>query len=131
MSELLSSVVGGGGGFVTTFVSGHQEIPASSSGDILVLTPPTGQKVKLTGLVGAESGITITVGTETVVDALNLSSAATLNVDEFLLSHTANNTALQTVGYVQSIDGGTDEVITITASSPTVGVVDYSYQFGV
>jgi hypothetical protein len=131
MSELLSSVTGGGGGFVTTFVSGHQEIPASSSGDILVLTPPAGKKVKLTGLVGAESGITITVGSETVIDALNLTSAATLSIDEFLLSHTANNTALQTVGYVQSIDGGTDEVITITASSPTVGVVDYSYQFGV
>ena len=77
MSELLSSVVGGGGGFITRFAGSGSIASGTAAGTLLTLTPPSGQKVRLTHLSTgsatlAQVGITVSFDAVDVVSAGNV-----------------------------------------------------------
>ena len=128
MSELLSSVTGGGGGFITKYASPNISVASGSTGTFATLTPPQGQKVKLTGLVSAASshtiGTTVTIGGVDVVNDEKLTSSdGVLIVDGM------------SVGYANPIQnyitGDVNEVIELKASGGALQTgVYYSYQFG-
>ncbi len=70
MSDLLTSIVGGGGAFVAReAASGF--LNSGVTGTILTLTPPAGQRVQLTHLstdTGFEqTGISVVFGTTTLI----------------------------------------------------------------
>lgn len=120
-----------GGGFVTKFVSASQVVASGASGDLITLTPPAGQKVKLTSLVafGVEALISITVNAVNVVTTKSLNSGDSVVVDQFSVG-AANNTGGE-IADQEAISGGTDEVIIVKKDSGTTGVnINFSYQFG-
>jgi hypothetical protein len=136
MSELLSSIVGGGGGFVVKSASGALSLPNTQpAGDILVITPPIGQRVKLTTLVKqglTQAGYTITVGSTVVVNNLTLTDEIDNPVaGSFLVGSTPvfqNNYGSRGI---TEILGGVDEAITVNSANITNSKIYYSYQFGV
>ena len=128
--KTLSSIVGGTE-FITRFVSTVQTIAATSSGDILTLTPPSGQKVKLNGLVsiGTETGITITIAGSNVITSKTLASQNTGLNDHFCIrGNIISSGELSTAG---DIVGGVDEELVIKKDSGSTALdIKYNYQFG-
>jgi len=128
---------GGGGEFVPRFTSGHQTIASSSSGNLVVLTPPAGQKVKLNFLAisgaATEIGITITSGATEVVNSKILADFTTNADNEFVIAEGMQGTAPagNTAGLIPPIVGKADEAITVIKDSGSTGnVIKYNYQFG-
>ena len=131
MTIKLSSKGGGGGQFKSTFFSGRKTVSSGAAGDFLIITPPSGQKVKLTGLAsgGAEDDINITVGSTLVVNSLRLFSSTPPGVDNFVIG---DNVGLAgSAGNTQYIMGDLDESITINKVAATANNIAYSYEFGV
>ena len=132
-SKLLSSVAGGSGSFKQSFASGALQISLGVSGNIAVLTPPSGEVVRLTGLQAqsVEAGISITAGSKTVVASLDLGTATT-DVGEFIIGYPTNaGYGSSDKGFIPYIEGGIDEVITIIKDTGnTLANMRYSYQFG-
>lgn len=129
MSELLSSVSGGGGIFVANSVNVGQ-IPVSSSGDILVIPSVPGKINLLSYLIadtGPESGITITCGSRVVVSSLDLedgSAAPTTLSSSFVIG--PNTSGASNVQYIASLPG---EEIKITKDTGSTGTtIEYCYQ---
>ena len=128
MSELLSSITGGSGGFVSKFISGELLVSSGASGTIITLTPPAGQRVLLTrlGASADESGITLAINGDNVVSSLTLAGEGTaVGVGEFIIG--AYGT-----GSEPPILGKTDEAITVIKDTgTTANNISYNYQFGV
>ena len=128
MSKLLSSVTGGGGGsFTSKFVSGGIIINAATTGTLFTLTPPAGQKVKLSQILGAAattSLVTISVGGSAVVAALPLinDGADGMAGGAFGVGGNAGG---------PPIVGEYGEVIEATTNVTTSHVIYYAYEFGV
>lgn len=135
MSELLSSITGGGGGFKPSFISGQISLSSGASGDIITITPPSGKAVNLTGLATsvntAESGVSLTVGGVTIVNGLDLAGGTT-GVGEFQVAQTSNaGTTTSSVGSTQDILGAIDEVIIVKKDTGnTTQTILYSYEYG-
>ena len=77
MSVLLSSVIGGSGDFITRSIGSGSVASGAAAGTLFTVTPPTGQRVRLTALttgdgVLAQVGITVTFGTTDVVSVGNV-----------------------------------------------------------
>ena len=135
--KLLSTIAGGGGsdGGVTKFYSGAQQISSGVSGDILTLTPPAGQRVRLVSLNsnagGNEPGITISVGAVDVITSLNLiQNAGAASNGNFVI-----NGGTRTSGAPNGLDsllGEIDEVIVVKKDAgSTANIINYAYAFGV
>lgn len=128
MSELLSSIIGGGGGgFVAKFASGTINVTAGATGTFATLTPPSGQKVKLTAIAGTSSQTsltTISVGGADVVSAVSLSGAASspTTANRFMIGFEQPNQ--------EPITGDVDEVIELKTNVSTSSNTVYTYQFG-
>ena len=127
-SELLSSVTGGGGGFITKFDSGGLAVGAGATGIYATITPPGGQRVQLTELLSQTTrqtnATTITVNGVTVAGPLNVGTSTN--------GYTVSGTI--TIGGGPNghrITGGVDEVIELSTNIATSHTTFYSYQFGV
>jgi len=135
MSELLSSVVGGGGAFVPTFFSGQINLLSGLSGEFITLTPPAGQRVVLTGLSaisnGRETGITVKIAGVNVITSKELGGLNS-NVDNAFVVNLYQSNQTKTGAYCPAIVGGVDEVISVTKDAGSTSQdICYGYQFGV
>lgn len=128
-SVLLSSLTGGGGGsFVAKFASPTVSVSSGATGTFATLTPPAGQKVKLTAL--ASGGTTQTNLTTVTVGGVDVISAVILESDT-----TPPDAANQlTIGFTNpncdSIIGDVDEVVELKTNVSTSQTTIYAYQFG-
>ena len=123
----------GGGSFNTRFISGWQTVASGVTGDLITLTPPTGQKVKLVSLipatmVTAQSGISISVNGVDVITTKILGSNATV-VNSFVIGFSdADGTA---PGRHPHVIGDIDEEIKVVKNAGTTSsLLQYAYEFG-
>lgn len=126
----LASNIQGAGVFQAEFMSGSLQVAPGAAGNIIVITPPAGNRVRLTELAttaGTETGISMTVGAKNVVTSLDLESISTsTGAGEFKIgiSDGTSNTA--------EILGDTDETVTIIKDAGnTTQTITYSYEYGI
>ena len=135
MSDKHNTIVEAGGDFITRAASGGT-ISTGATGTILTLTPPTGQRVRLTHLSvtagPAQSGISVLLGAATVIDELTLDG------------DTPNTTANFSVGKYQpyaagappmsnfpQFTGKVDEALIILKNAGNTSIdLYYGYEFG-
>jgi hypothetical protein len=139
MSEKLNTITGKQNDFATRFMGGD-DVPIGSSPDgtgrAITLTPPAGQRVRLTHLstsAGDElAGMSIVFGSTTVVSSLALNgdlpnSTARFSVGSFQ-EYTAGVPPLTNYKYWT---GGKDEAMSIFIPvAVTTVAFYYGYQFG-
>jgi len=130
MSELLSSITGGGGGsFIASFASSTVNIPSGATGTIATITPPTGERVLLTALactIAAQTNLTtVTSGGVDVIDAVILmdNDQSAVNTNQFYIGHDRPNQS----PILFNIDEAVDIKTNVATSTATI----YTYQFGV
>lgn len=121
--------VASGGGFVASFASSLIVKAAGSSGNLIVLTPPAGERVLLGSLSAsaAEVDITVKVGVATVVDAISLAHG---NAQAGKFKVRSGGVPLVEAGKLPAIIGGVDESIVISSTATTTSEIRYSYQTG-
>ena len=135
MSELLSSITGKQNDFATRLMGGGT---ISIGGILATITPPTGQRVRLTHLSTApgnvEAGIVVAFGgVDVILGSVNgASPTRTGNLYYSVGSYqpyAAGDPPMQNWDY---FTGDTDEVLTIRqqTSTPTLNLIYYGYQFG-
>ena len=138
MSEKLNTIAGKQNDFATRFMGGGT-ISIGSNGDMLELTPPAGQKVRLTHLstednAGAnESNISVIFGSETVINQ-DVLSGHQPTVGQFSIGsyqpYTYVNPASPSGNY-EWFTGDTDEVLVINKSlGNTLSTIYYGYEYG-
>lgn len=123
--------LGGSGGFITKFASNTVSVSSGATGTYITLTPPTNQRVMLTGLAsgGAKqtNETTITVGGNIVLSGGFLEQVSNtqqpVDADELLIGFGYSNQSI--------IMGDVDEVIEISTNVATSQGTVYAYQFGV
>ena len=117
-----------GSGFSSKTGTSVATITTGATGTILTLTPPAGQRVKLTGLVGDS---TMTSLTTILFDAVAVVTAV------LLASGTGSAIALNNfkIGFTDPnqdvIIGGVDAELTITTNVATSHDIHYTYQYGI
>ncbi len=128
----------GGGDFVPTFHSGRQEIEQSSSGTILTLTPPTGERVRLT-MFSPSSTFSVSdlqLNIDGVQVCLGDCTGESSQVSDWCVSSAGGaNSSISNedwAGYIPEVLGGVDEVITVVATGGNISSeIYYGYQTGV
>jgi hypothetical protein len=135
MSEPLSAIVKTGGDFITRFAGGGT-IATGQTGLLLTLDPPSGQRVRLTHLSttagAAQSGISVLLGSDTVIDEMELdgdtpNQAANFSVGKYQ-PYAAGNPPM--TNYHQ-FTGKTGEDLTITKNAGnTAAIIYYGYEYG-
>lgn len=130
-SETLSSIIGGGGSFVAETITGTIVISAGVTGLLATITPPSGKRVKLSGLSAITSvdqaGISVAVGgvdiiTEQILNGISASSPVD-SAGEFKINHGDNNHTF--------VLGGIDKAVTISKNAGNTAVaIIYAYEFG-
>ncbi len=138
MSELLSSAFSGGG-FATRLAS-TGIILAGSTGTVLTLTPPAGQKVRLTALsqdpTYEQAGISILFDSTEVITEGRLRSAApegtnSTTKDFSVGSYFPYSGSIPPVGNFLHFTGKQDEELIITKTAGGTGQnIYYAYEFG-
>lgn len=127
MSELLSSITGGGGGFVTKFASPTIIVSSGATGTIATITPPAGQKVRLTALSGQTLQTNLTTVTSGGVDVISL----VLLESRTNVPDGANELV---IGYSdpnhQFITFETGDIVEIKTNLATSSNTLYAYEFG-
>lgn len=124
-----TSSLGGGGQFIAKFASNTIVVAAGQTGTFITLTPPSGQRVKLTGL--AAQGTLLTSLTTVLVNGSSVITGALLNTpaaapsvaDHLKIGYSGSNQ--------EPITGNIDEAITISTNVATSSEIIYTYQFGV
>ena len=136
MSEKLNSIVGKQNDFVTRAMSGGS-IALSSPGTILTLTPPAGQRVRLTHLsiqTGFQGGISVAFGATDVLSVINISgdNPSAVSSSYSVGSFQDYAAGVPPSGNYDYFTGGTDEPLTIVkdAAGSTTNIIYYGYQFG-
>ena len=127
-SVLLGSVTGSGGGGVVHTISIGNSVAVGSSGELFNVDPGQGKRVVITGLApqtGSESNIDITfdvrsVYTGTIADDVSQSQLTVMQG----YPNTSTN-EYQGVGTISQIKGGINEVLSITKTSGTTGLIVY------
>jgi hypothetical protein len=130
MSTLTGLIsAGGGGGFTTESISTVQDIPSGTSADVTI-SCPSGKKLRLVKFGnrgGLQSGVTITVGSKTVISSAGLDDFANdgESLNRFIIG-----------GYIGGsthdfIVGDTDEDIVFSFDASTTQTIRYAYQVGV
>jgi len=137
MSELLSTITGGGGGFVPNEYSAKQTGAANlTTGNIVTVTPATGERVRLSALYADnvsfdKSGTTVTFGSRVVVDSKTLTANDTEVDDEFMIGQSSSAGGRLNAGLVQPILGEPNEELKIDISVSSDGDFVYSFETGV
>lgn len=132
-----SSDLVGGGEFIPTFTSGTTILNSGASGNIITLTPPAGERVRLTALstLGAvqEADITVQVAGVDAVTSKELGGSNLSVANRFIISNVGDpdiGTA-DLAGVFPPITGKTDVVITVVKDSgSTIQALNYGFQFG-
>ncbi len=123
----LSTIIGGGGGFITKFASAFISVSSGATGTFVTLTPPLGQKVRLTALAASAlqtNLTTITVGGVDVVTAVKIEA-------EGLQPNTTNEFKINFAGPIHNfIDGDIDETLELKTDVALSSNTSYAYQFG-
>lgn len=139
MSDLLGSLFDPGTEFLPrTFIDESQG--TGVTGDLFIITPPTGQKVRLTHLstgVGLEeAGITISFGAVDILTngIINGSDPKATNAAGKYISigsYFSFAGATPPAGNFQNVTGGANEALKINKSGGnTANVIYYSYELG-
>ncbi len=137
MTIKLNDFGGSGASFIPTYHSGLQEIAVGQSGTILTLTPPTGERVRMT-MFSPEYGRTVEDlqlnldGSQICVGDCTSECVAT---GDWCVSApgAANDTPQNGFfsGYIPGLMGGVDEVITVVVTGvDTAQLLYYGYQTG-
>ena len=135
MSETLSAIVKTGGDFITRAASGSV-IGSGVTGVLRIITPPTGQRVRLTHLsttAGAnQTGISINIGAETVIDQLDLDGDSPTATVKFSVGnyqpYAAGNPPAS--NYKQFTGGKNEDVVISKNAGNTTTSIYYGYEFG-
>ena len=121
------------GAFVPTFISPTATISAGASGSIITLTPPSGERARLTSLVSnrTDNIVTVSVGGVNIISSKALGTDAA-NTNLFIIASGGSQTYLnQNNGLIREIMGGVNEQIIVIRSGSTTANIKYAYQFGV
>ena len=135
MSALLSTIVKNGGDFITRSASGGT-IGAGVTGTILTLTPPAGQRVRLTHLsttAGANQvGISVLIGASTLISELDLDGDSPNTTAKFSVGNYQSYAAgTPPVSNFHQFTGKTDEALTIVKNAGNTTVtIYYGYEYG-
>lgn len=131
-SVTLSSLIGGAGVSEVSFYSGSLQIPSGSSGDLVVITPPSGKRVVLNTLCGGtETGMTVSgssVGSVITSLTMNTTSSA---AGTFQIAAGSSTTTINNNGYINQLVFGINEAVTITKDTGSTAIIlYYSYAYG-
>ena len=135
MSSTLTSIVEHGGDFITREAAGGA-VSSGVTGPILTLTPPSGQRVRLTHLSttagAAQTGISVLLGASTVIDELELDGDSPNTTAKFSVgNYQAYGAAAPPFGNYSQFTGKANEVVTILKNAGnTTATVYYGYEFG-
>tara|TARA_R110000787_G_scaffold30833_1_gene82335 strand:- start:3 stop:404 length:402 start_codon:yes stop_codon:yes gene_type:complete len=132
MSEKLISIVGAPSDFATRFMGGGTFVSPNVLN--IVLTPPDGQRVRLTHLStsGANevSGVSIDIGAANVVVSKTLSGGTPLLASKFSVGSYQDYAAgTPPSGNYTYFTGGINEIMTISGGTLSTTVY-YGYEFG-
>ena len=137
MSTTLSAIVEAGGDFITRAASGGT-ISSGVTGTILTLTPPSGQRVRLTHLSTtagvSQTGISVATGASTIISNRELNGDSPIAFPDFDFSvgnYQPYSAGSPPSGNYHQFTGKTDEVLTLikNAGNTTVTIY-YGYEFG-
>lgn len=122
---------GGGGGFTSRFASTGITVASGQSGVFITITPPPGQKVRLTALqlnAGTETDISVNVGLSNLIVNKTLDPSSPNTDDKFSVGLGGSDTSFGTYLW---FTGDVDEVITVEKTTgSTVNTVQYAYEYG-
>jgi len=120
-----------GAGFATRFASTAITLGSGQSSTFITLTPPSGQKVRLTALqlsANSETNISVDIGSETVITTKTLVATTPNAANQFFIGQLGSSSRSGTYLW---LTGKVDEVITVTKTSgSTANTVQYAYEFG-
>ena len=137
MRATLGSVVTDGGDFITRAAAGGT-IATGQTGLILTLTPPSGQRVRLTHMSTAASatpqdGISVLFGSTTVISELDVDGpepqapGSRFSVGAYQAYGAGNPPS----GNYAQFTGKTDEALTVLKNAGnTADVIFYGYEYG-
>lgn len=129
LTQFFDSGSSGGSQFVAESISTVQEIASGTSANVTI-SCPSGKRlrlVKLGNITGNQTGVTVTIGSKTII-----SSSA---LDDFANSQETTG-RFSIGGYVGGsthdyVLGDTDEDIVFSFDAATTHVIKYAYQVGV
>ena len=133
MSNKLNTIVGKQNDFATRFMGGGT-VTTAGAGDILTLTPPSGQRVRLSHLSTAAG--TTRPSLKLRFDALEITITFTLDGDDPSSSWTVGSYQEYSVGNPPSgnhefFTGAVDESFIIQSTSgASSGTIYYGYEYG-
>tara|TARA_R110000822_G_scaffold170068_4_gene309954 strand:- start:432 stop:833 length:402 start_codon:yes stop_codon:yes gene_type:complete len=132
MSELLSSITRSGGDFITRFMGGGTFVSPNVLN--VVLTPPTGQRVRLTHLstsgTNEEPSVTVSIDGNDIIVSKTLSGGTPLAPAKFSVgAFQAYPAGTPPNGNYTNVTGNTDEIIVISGGALSTTVY-YGYEFG-
>lgn len=128
MADVSLTSLKGSNTFITKFASPTVVVSSGATGTHTTITPPAGQRVKLTSL-GAQvlqtNLTTVSVGGSVVVNAVLVEGvgASPSSTNEFLLGYGSPNQ--------EPIVGEVGQALTISTNVATSSNMYYAYQFGV
>jgi hypothetical protein len=136
--EIIINIAGAGEGFIAEEVSGQLSLASGASGDIITLTPPSGKRVRLDMLNSntGESGLTVTVSGNVVINSLNLAgSAAALSTGDFRVGLTGAPGTSEPRGNDSSVlnlvtSNSNDTIVIAKDTGSTTSTITYSYSYG-
>ena len=135
MSVSLESVINKKTDFITRSIGGAK-ILAGASGDLVTLTPPAGQKVRLSNLSNvaglSETNISVIIGGVDITGVMTLNGGAPNATSVFSVgSYQAYSAGDPPRGNYKSFTGGTDEVVIVRKTTGSLSNdLFYGYQFG-
>tara|TARA_R110000851_G_C12827592_1_gene540310 strand:+ start:55 stop:447 length:393 start_codon:yes stop_codon:yes gene_type:complete len=129
MSELLGSKMGSGGAFVASFVSACIRVAPGATGTYLTLTPPIGERVKLTGLASITRQTNLTTVT---IGGANKVTDVTLEDSKAISDANADNEFKMGFGSPnqESFIGKPNEILELKTNVATSHITVYTFQFG-
>lgn len=133
-SELLSSLVSGGGAIANSFYSGTLQVASASSGNLVIITPPSGERVILNSLLfgSNETGITVNGSlTGDVISSLDYSSNTQGSGTFAIAPFVSTSSAINNAGVTGPLTFEINEVVTVIKDSGSTGsIMYYSYSYG-
>ncbi len=135
MSDKLNTIVEAGGDFITRAASGGT-ISTGVTGTILTLTPPTGQRVRLTHLsvdtAANQVGVSVVIGAHTIIDEQEVAGPLPSGFNSFSVgNYQPFSPGNPPSTNYQQFTGKKDEVLTILKNAGNTNRnIYYGYEFG-